>query len=220
MVALEAATGKKRWQYERDTPEGFSIHGHAGPRLGGDVIYTGFDDGYLVALGAETGELRWARSLAAASDQFVDVDSTPVLREDLVVAASYSGGLYALRAKDGEVVWRMGVEGAVAIRAGATRLYVASPRDGLAAVTMQGRIEWRQGLAQAGDLTPPQEVGPYLIFTGGRSGLFVVDRSTGQLLQVFDPGRGMCAAPLLDAERREIYVLANSGTLYALSLIW
>jgi outer membrane protein assembly factor BamB len=220
VVALEAATGKKRWQYERDTPEGFSIHGHAGPRLGGDVIYTGFDDGYLVALGAETGELRWAHSLAAASDQFVDVDSTPVLRDDLVIAASYSGGLYALRAKDGEVVWRLGVEGAVAIRAGATRLYVASPRDGLAAVTMQGRIEWRQGLAQAGDLTSPQEVGPYLIFTGGRSGLFVVDRSNGQLLQVFDPGRGMCAVPLIDAERREIYVLANSGTLYALSLIW
>ena len=220
VVALEAATGKKRWQYERDTPEGFSIHGHAGPRLGGDVIYTGFDDGYLVALGAETGELRWAHSLAAASDQFVDVDSTPVLRDDLVIAASYSGGLYALRAKDGEVVWRLGVEGAVAIRAGATRLYVASPRDGLAAVTMQGRIAWRQGLAQAGDLTSPQEVGPYLIFTGGRSGLFVVDRSNGQLLQVFDPGRGMCAVPLIDAERREIYVLANSGTLYALSLIW
>jgi len=220
VVALEAATGKKRWQYERDTPEGFSIHGHAGPRLGGDVIYTGFDDGYLVALGAETGELRWAHSLAAASDQFVDVDSTPVLRDDLVIAASYSGGLYALRAKDGEVVWRLGVEGAMAIRAGATRLYVASPRDGLAAVTMQGRIAWRQGLAQAGDLTSPQEVGPYLIFTGGRSGLFVVDRSNGQLLQVFDPGRGMCAVPLIDAERREIYVLANSGTLYALSLIW
>ena len=99
VVALEAATGKRRWQYDREAPEGFSIHGHAGPRLGGDVVYTGFDDGYLVALGAETGELRWARSLAAASDQFVDVDSTPVLHDDLVIAASYSGGLYALRAK-------------------------------------------------------------------------------------------------------------------------
>ncbi len=220
LVALEAATGKRRWQYDREAPEGFSIHGHAGPRLGGDVVYTGFDDGYLVALGAETGDLRWAHSLAAASDQFVDVDSTPVLHDDLVIAASYSGGLYALRAKDGDLVWRMGVEGAVAIRAGASRLYVASPREGLAAVTMQGRIEWRQGLAQAGELTPPQELGPYLVFSGGRAGLFVLERSNGQLLQVYDPGRGMCAAPLIDADRREIYVLANSGTLYALSLIW
>jgi hypothetical protein len=30
----------------------------------------------------------------------------------------------------------------------------------------------------------------------------------------------MCAAPLVDVQRREIFVLANSGTLYALSLIW
>jgi len=27
VVALEPATGKWRWQYERDMPEGFTIHG-------------------------------------------------------------------------------------------------------------------------------------------------------------------------------------------------
>jgi outer membrane protein assembly factor BamB len=220
VVSLEASTGKQRWHYEREVPEGFSIHGRAGTRLAGDVLYTGFDDGFLVALSAESGDVRWARSLAAASEQFVDVDSTPVLHGDQVIAASYSGGLYSLRAKDGEVVWRMGVEGVVAVRAGESRLYAASPRDGLAALTMQGSIVWRQGLAQAGDMSPPQEVGPYLVFTGSRAGLFLVDRSNGQLLQVFDPGRGMCAPPLIDVERREIYVLANSGTLYALSLVW
>ena len=35
VVALEPATGKWRWQYERDMPEGFTIHGYAGPRLRG-----------------------------------------------------------------------------------------------------------------------------------------------------------------------------------------
>jgi len=47
----------------------------------------------------------------------------------------------------------------------------------------------------------------------------VVDRLSGQLLQVFDLARNVCGT-LIDAERREIYVLANSGTFYALSLIW
>jgi outer membrane protein assembly factor BamB len=220
VVALDASNGERRWQYERERPEGFSIHGHSGPKLGGDVLYLGFDDGYLVALGAKTGDLRWAHSLAAASDQYVDVDTTPVLVSDMVVAASYSGGVYALRSKDGEVVWRMGAEGVSALRLGTNRLYVASPRDGLAAVNLQGHIEWRQGFSQAGDLTAPQEAGPYLIFSGGRSGLYVVDRSNGQLLQIFDPGRGACAAPLVDVERRELYLLVNSGTLYAMSLIW
>jgi outer membrane protein assembly factor BamB len=220
LIALEPMTGKSLWQYERDKPEGFTIHGYASPRLGRDVVYAGFTDGFLVALRADSGEIVWSRSLAAASEQFVDIDATPALRDDLLVAASYSGGLYALRASDGEVAWRTGIEGTSSIELGSDRIYVAAPREGLIALNMKGEVLWRQGLAQAGDLTAPREVGPYLIFTGSRAGLFIVDRASGELLQVFDPGRGMCAAPTIDPVRRELYVLANSGSLYALSLSW
>ena len=77
VVALEPRTGKSLWQYEREAPEGFTIHGHAGPRLHRGIVYTGFSDGFLMALNAGTGDVVWARSLAAASEQYVDVDSTP-----------------------------------------------------------------------------------------------------------------------------------------------
>lgn len=220
VVALEPGTGKALWQYDRDKPEGFNIHGYASPRLGRDLVYAGFTDGFLVALRADSGEIVWSRSLAAASEQFVDVDATPALRDDVLIAASYSGGLYGLRASDGEVSWRTGIEGTSSISLGADRIYVAAPREGLLALNTKGEVLWRQGLAQAGDLTAPREVGPYLIFTGSKAGLFIVDRASGELLQVFDPGRGMCAAPTIDPVRRELYVLANSGTLYALSLTW
>jgi transketolase N-terminal domain/subunit len=103
---------------------------------------------------------------------------------------------------------------------GAANLYVVSSREGMAAVSLQGNILWRQGLPDAGDLTAPIEVGPYLVFSGSRQGLFILERSTGKLLQVFDPARGMCAAPTVDREGKAIYVLANSGTLYALDLIY
>jgi hypothetical protein len=59
-----------------------------------------------------------------------------------------------------------------------------------------------------------------LVFSGSREGLFIVDRRSGQLLQIFDPGRGMCAAPTVDVEGRALYILANSGVLYALDLTW
>ena len=57
VFALEAGTGKWRWQYERETPEGFTIHGHAGPRLNGTQLLAGFADGYLVSLTAASGEV-------------------------------------------------------------------------------------------------------------------------------------------------------------------
>jgi outer membrane protein assembly factor BamB len=220
VVALEAATGKWRWQYERDTPEGFTIHGHSGVRLHEGAAFVGFSDGFLVALQAATGQVMWARSLAAATEQFVDVDATPALFGDTVIASSYSGGLYALADRNGDVRWRRGIEGASALRIDAGRLYVAAPREGLAAFTPDGNVLWRQGLADAGDLTPPQAVGPYLLFSGSRAGLFIVDRATGKLLQLFNPGHGACASATIGADSHDIYLLANSGTVYALRLVW
>jgi outer membrane protein assembly factor BamB len=225
VLALEAATGKWRWQYERETPEGFTIHGHAGPRLRGSNLLTGFADGYLVSLAAGTGEVQWARSLAAASDQFVDVDSTPTIGPppkggfgEVIYASSYSGGLYSLEARDGGIRWRLPIEGVGAVTQAEDRLYFAAPRQGLHAADRQGHILWRQGLTAAGDLTRPMVLGKYLLFSGSRAGLFIVDRETGELLEIFNPGQGICASVTLDLEARRLYVLSNGGSLYALDL--
>ncbi len=220
VFAVDPKDGKMRWQYQRDTPEGFTIHGYAVPRQSGALVYAGFSDGYLVALHADTGDLLWSHSLAAASEQFVDVDANPIVLGDKLFAASFSGGLYALRAKDGEVLWHLLIDGTNALALGAANLYAMSSHDGLVAVSLQGNILWRQGLPGAGDLTVPVEVGPYLVFSGSRQGLFIVERNSGKVIQIFDPARGMCAAPTVDREGRSLYVLANSGTLYALDLFW
>ena len=199
--------------------EGFTIHGYAGPRLRGPHIMAGFADGYFVALSAASGEVVWAKSLAAASDQFVDVDSTPALTKDAAYVSSYSGGLYSLDPRDGSVRWRLGIEGVGDVTADADRLYFVAPRYGLYAAHPDGHVLWRQGLSEAGDLTPPVVVGNYLIFSGSRAGMFVVDRGNGELLEIFNPGQGVCAAPTVDAANHRLFVLSNSGSLYALNLI-
>jgi outer membrane protein assembly factor BamB len=220
IFAVDPTDGKVRWQYERETPEGFTIHGYAVPHQDGRAVFAGFSDGYLVALQADSGELLWSRSLAAASDQFVDVDASPITWRGKLFAASFSGGLYGLRPKDGEVLWHASFDGSSGLTRGTSNLYAVSSRAGLAAVSTEGNVLWRQGLPSAGDLTVPVEVGPYLVFSGSREGLFVLERETGKLLQIFDPARGMCAAPTVDKEGRAVYVLANSGALYAIDLIW
>jgi outer membrane protein assembly factor BamB len=224
VIALDASNGKWRWQYERETPEGFTIHGYSGPRAMGEDVIAGFSDGYLVSLNGGSGEVVWARSLAAVSDQFVDVDSTPTVVGNTIYASSYSGGLYAVDAKDGAVRWRVGIEGVSSVFAArssglaGSRLYFAAPREGLHAADRDGHVLWRQGLRQAGDLTTPVVVGSYLVFSGSRAGLFIVDRETGKLLEIFNPGSGICAAPTIDPSGSRLYVLSNGGALYALDL--
>jgi outer membrane protein assembly factor BamB len=218
VVALEAGSGKWRWQYERDIPEGFTIHGYAGPRLRGGQLLTGFADGYFVALNAGTGDVMWARSLAMASDQFVDVDTTATMLGEFAIVSSYSGGLYAIDPRDGSIHWRVGIEGVGDVTASAGRLYFVAPRQGLHAADHDGRIIWRQGLTEAGDLTQPIAFGRYLIFSGSRAGLFVVQRETGELVEIFNPGHGICAPPTLDGDGRRLYVLSNNGVLYRLDV--
>jgi outer membrane protein assembly factor BamB len=223
IVALEAATGKWRWQYERDIPEGFTIHGYAGPRLREAQLLTGFADGYFVALASTSGEVLWARSLAMASDQFVDVDTTPAMlpasQGSAALVSSYSGGLYAIDPRDGGIKWRLGVEGVGDVTVSGDRLYFVAARQGLHAAESDGRVIWRQGLTEAGDLTRPVVVGGYLVFSGSRAGLFVVNRATGELVEIFNPGHGICAAPTIDEAARRLYVLSNGGALYRLDLI-
>ena len=42
VYALEAATGKWLWQYEREQPESFTIHGNAGVTVYANRLYAGF----------------------------------------------------------------------------------------------------------------------------------------------------------------------------------
>ncbi|HEX2657903.1 MAG TPA: PQQ-binding-like beta-propeller repeat protein [Polyangia bacterium] len=220
VVALDATSGKWRWQYERETPDGFTIHGYGAPTVVGDQVLAGFADGYLVSLQAGTGEVVWAKSLASTSDQFVDVDSTPLVSAGTIFAASYSGGVYGLEAKDGAVRWRLPTEGAGNLSLIQGRLFFAAPRQGLHAVSSTGQILWRQGLSEAGDLTAPQPMagGRYLVFSGSRGGLFIVDARDGDLMEVFNPGDGICASATLDPAGGRLYVLSNGGTLYALDV--
>ncbi len=214
------ATGKTRWQYERETPEGFTIHGNAVPLQHGPMVYAGFSDGYLAALQAESGDLLWSRSLAAASDQFVDVDASPIIKGDKLFAASFSGGLYALRPKDGEVVWHLLIDGINALAMGASNLYAMSSREGLAAISPAGQHPLAPGFARAGDLTVPWRSAPISCSAAAAS---VSSSSIGAAESCFRSSirRAACARrPPSIAKARALYVLANSGTLYALDLLW
>jgi outer membrane protein assembly factor BamB len=99
-------------------------------------------------------------------------------------------------------------------------VYFTTPTEGVHAVDLaSGRVLWRRGVPRAGDLTAPTLAGPYLMFSGGQSGIYVVDRQSGELVQTFFPGRGICAPPTLDPERGAAYVLSNGGWLYGLELV-
>lgn len=215
IYALDAHRGSWKWQYERESPEGFTIRGYSSPLFFEGKIYVGFSDGYLASLNAATGDVLWARSLAHGETRFVDVDSTPLLVDGKLYVSSYAGGVYAVDPKEGAILWRFEVSGAGSVSYANGRLYFAAAKFGLYSLDMSGQLLWRQGLSAAGELSQPLLVGSYVLVSGAANvaGTYVADAQSGQLYQFFHPGHGVTAAPISDGE--QIYLLSNNGFFYA-----
>jgi len=211
IYALDADSGKWRWQYDRELPEGFTIQGHAGVAVKQSTAFTGFADGTLVGLRVFSGDVVWTRNLGGGKKQFVDVDATPVVVGDMLVTSSYARGVHAISTDTGSIRWQYPVEGASAVTVDRGRIFFTAPEVGVVALDLAGHLAWRQAVPK-GVPSVPVARGPYLFITGTETGLFAVDAASGRLLQYFDPGHGISAAPAVGAGY--LTALTNQGQLY------
>ncbi len=226
VIALDAVTGKLKWQHKGDTPEEYTLRGHAGVSIDGDLIYTGFSNGTLAALRRDTGSIAWSTSLKGDADRFVDVDATPLLLEDTVYASSSSGGVYAIDKTTGLVKWRLPFWDAAlpsstgnvgGITSDGKVLYVSVADLGTYAIDLGGNVVWRVGGRGGGEPATPVVFEDMLVYSLAKDGMFLADRKTGETLEWFNPGDGISAAPTITSDGR-LFVMSNRGILYAFDL--
>jgi outer membrane protein assembly factor BamB len=226
VVAVDATTGKFKWQYKSETPEQYTLRGHAGVTVDGDLMYTGFSNGTMVALRKDTGSVAWSTSLKGDADQFMDVDATPIVLGDKVYTSSSSGGVYALDKLTGLVRWRVpfydvAQPSATGNVGGLTTdgkvLYVSVADLGTYAMDLSGNVMWRVGARGGGEPGVPVIFEDVVVYSLASAGLFIADRKSGKTLEYFDPGDGVSAQPTVTGDGR-LFVMSNRGILYAFDL--
>ena len=226
VVAVDPINGKFKWQYKSETPEEYTLRGHAGVRIDGELVYTGFSNGTMVALRKDTGSVAWSTSLKADADRFMDVDATPIIVGDRVYTSSSSGGVYALDKMTGLVRWRLPFWDAAqpsatgnvgGIASDGKVIYVSVADLGTYALDLDGNILWRVGARGGGEPAAPVIFGDLLLYALANDGLFLADRKTGETLEYFDPGDGVSASPTVTGNG-QLFVMSNRGILYAFDL--
>lgn len=226
VVAVDAITGKFKWQYKAETPEEYTLRGHAGVNVDGELVYTGFSNGTFAALRRDSGTLAWSSSLKGDADRFMDVDATPIVIGDTVYASSSSGGVYALDKTTGLVRWRLpfwdasmpsstGNVGGIATDG--KIIYVSVADLGTYAIDLAGNVIWRVGALAGGEPATPVIFEDVLVYSLAKDGMFIADRKTGETLEYFDPGDGISAQPAITSDGR-LFVMSNRGILYAFDL--
>ncbi|WP_407651992.1 PQQ-binding-like beta-propeller repeat protein [Bombella dulcis] len=97
-LALDAATGRKKWAIDIGTP------GRSAPTIvDGLMVFTTID-ARLYAVDAATGQQRWTYQATDVNTSMFGAGA-PAIVNGIVVAGFGSGDLVALRAASGEVVW-------------------------------------------------------------------------------------------------------------------
>jgi outer membrane protein assembly factor BamB len=217
IVCLEAQTGKWRWSYKRSIPVGrFQVKGVADPLVDGDTVYAGFSDGFLTTLSLEDGSLQHAKKLSGTRDNFTDVDTSPILIDGLLITGSFTQGIIALDTKKLDKRWSFSVEGPSKIESSDGILYFSTANSKVYAIRAKdGKPIWSFS-AKKGQLSRPVICGRWLFVSSEEYSLLALDKSSGELVQIFNPGKGANAAPLVHANR--IFWTSNGETLYSMAV--
>lgn len=114
IIALDAVSGEKLWDYQRELPEGFgALHNtKRGVGIYGDKVYLAAQDAVVVALDAKTGEVAWESPPVAAWQEGYYMTMSPLIVNGTVMVG-VSGGEFGIRgfiegfdAETGESKWK------------------------------------------------------------------------------------------------------------------
>jgi outer membrane protein assembly factor BamB len=241
VVALEAKTGKMKWNQHRAPIGGMSVAGYAGPTVVNGKVYAAYSDGHVMAYDAMEGTEIWNPvDLSAEAEQasgyqvpkYFDVDTTPVFDRisagPVVYVASYSGGVFALDADTGARVWvnerALGVtelvlwtQPAHPPRDGGPTvparkvLLASSGTTGLWGLDVEEGIESWRKTLPEGGVSAPVPVSGAMLVSTTRYGLFLFSPLDGGIIDGVDMGTGFTMTPA--AYGRRAYAMSNGGTL-------
>lgn len=114
LFALDAATGKQLWKYERELPEDIVACCdvvNRGVALYGDMLYMGTLDAHILAFNAKTGKIVWDRTIEDYKKRYT-ITSAPLIADGKLITGVH-GGEYGIRGfleamdvKTGKQAWK------------------------------------------------------------------------------------------------------------------
>jgi outer membrane protein assembly factor BamB len=160
ITALDAASGKRRWNYQR-TVAPLTLRGITEMAFAGDLIIAGFPSGRLVALNSGNGSVRWDVAVseprgATEVERLADVVGAPLVVGAEVCAASYQGRVACFDATNGNVRWASEISARSGPAADDRRIYVVDAKSNVVAFNRAaGSTAWRQEQLQHRELSAP-----------------------------------------------------------------
>ena len=160
VTALDAASGRRRWAYQRANVP-LTLRSLTEMVYAGDFVIAGFPSGRLVALNAANGAVRWDVAVseprgATEVERLADVVGAPLIIGNEVCAASYQGRVGCFDASNGSLRWSSEISAAAGPTADERRVYVVDAKSNVVAFNRAaGSSAWRQEKLMHRELSAP-----------------------------------------------------------------
>lgn len=216
VYALDADTGLYLWDQGRPRPDFLTVKGEGGPTVVDEVVFAGYEDGFLVAMRVEDGATIWSKNLAADERQFIDIDSRPIIWRDTVIVSCFNVGLYALDRTHGNIRWLFPARGVQTPALGDRHLFITTGAGEIVALDPQtGKPVWKAQISY-GNLGSPTVRGERLLVPTG-DGLLLMDADRGTVKARISPDDGQSARVVTNGSW--IHMVTNSGALVGARLL-
>lgn len=220
---LDAATGKRKWVYQRSTPA-LSVRTHVGVVVIQGGVFAGFPGGRLVALALANGNIGWEGVVALPRgttelERVADVTSLPVIDGKQACAAAFQGRVACFDAFRGTLLWARDVSSIAGIAVDSRYLYVTDDKDAVQALDKtNGASIWRQDKLAGRSVSGPLALGRYVVVGDFEGYVHVLSREDGSFAARIRTDSSGILAPAIALDATSFLVQTRSGGVYAITV--
>jgi outer membrane protein assembly factor BamB len=193
LTALEAATGKRRWMFQRQQPA-LALRAEAELAFAGDNVLAGFPSGRLSAVALSNGAGRWDAGVsepkgATEVERLANVMGAPGLYEDDVCAASYQGRIACFDVHTGDLRWAREFSAAAGVAVTADAVFGIDTASHIGAFQRSsGASLWQNAALANRRLSAPVALGKLIAVGDFEGRIHFLRAADGTLVGRYDSG--------------------------------
>jgi len=210
------------WTVEQNLPN-ITLRGNSPPRVAGNVVVAGFNNGRVGAYELANGDQAWEIAIANPQgrtelERLVDVSQGLQIVATEVYVVGYHGRVVGIDVATGVVLWQQEMSSYSGLSADFTTVYVTNDVDAVIALDRRaGAQTWRQEALRLRDVTAPTRFGSTVVVGDYDGYLHWLDTGDGHFVAREHAAKGrITAAPLVVGEN--IFVQGDDGTVAAYTI--
>lgn len=199
MVAFDAATGNRRWNFERAAPP-LTLRTAPGILIVEQKVYAGLPGGRLVALAAATGAPLWELAIGLPRgtndlERISDVSGMPVLNGRSICAVAYQGRIACVDMQSGAARWAREFSSPAGLAVDPRFVFTVDERSVVHGLSREeGAAVWQNDRMRNRGLSAPASFGRAVAVGDNQGYLHFLSREDGKLLARVSTDRTAIAA--------------------------